>query len=75
MSCDMKTPNTGAEGMLPKMDGKLTLWNEKSLCLSYSLISSFPLPSTSKCRSRYETDFAVSVVYIYIAETEIKGSG
>ena len=29
MSCDMNTTYAGAEGMLPKMKGKLTILNEK----------------------------------------------
>ena len=48
--------------ILPKMKGKLTILNEKSSPLLYSLVNSFPLPSISKCRTRYEADFKVSVV-------------
>ena len=60
----METPYTGAEGMLPRMKGDLTIRNEKSLRLSYSLVNIFPLPSISKCRSGYETDFNVcSILY------------
>ena len=48
--------------VLSQKKGKLTIRNEKSSRLSYSLVNGFPLPSISKCRSRYETDFTVSVV-------------
>ena len=57
-----KTPNTGAEGVLLKMKGKLTIRNERSSLLSYNLFNSFPLPSISKRRSRYEADYTLSVV-------------
>ena len=63
MSCHMKTPYRGADGMLPQMKGKLTILNENALRLSYTLVSSFPLPPISKCRSRSEADFTVSVVF------------
>ena len=35
MSCDMKNPYVGAEGMLSQMKGMLTIWNEKSSRLKY----------------------------------------
>ena len=41
---------------------KMTIRNEKSLCLSYSLVNSFPFSSMSKRRSRYENDFIVSTL-------------
>ena len=63
---DIKTPYTGVEGMLPQMKGTLTILNEKSPCLSLSLVNSFPLLSISKCRSSYEADFTVSVVSFYV---------
>ena len=31
MSCDIKTPFAGPEGMLPQMKGKLTILHEKSI--------------------------------------------
>ena len=40
MSCDMKTPFAGTEGMLSQTE-KLTIRNEKSSRLSYSLVNSF----------------------------------
>ena len=62
MSCVTKTPYAGADGMIPQMKGKFILRNEKSSPLSYSLGNSFPLQSISKCRSKYEAEFTVSVV-------------
>ena len=45
MNCDMKIPYAGAEGILPdiQMKGSLTIQNEKSSLLSFSLDNSFSL--------------------------------
>ena len=59
----MKTSYADAEEILPEMKGKLTIRNEKSSHLSYSLVSGFSLPSTLKYRSRYDAYFTGSVVY------------
>ena len=60
----MKAPYAGAEEMLPQMNRKLIIRNEKSSRFSNNVINSFPLPPISKCRSRYEADFTVSVSVI-----------
>ena len=47
------------------LSGQKRIQDEKSSCLSYNLVNSFPLLSISKCRSGHETEFTVSVVGLF----------
>jgi hypothetical protein len=45
------------------MNGKFTMGKLKSSLLSYNFVLNRPSLSISRCRSRYEADVSVSVVY------------
>ena len=72
MGCDMKIPYASAEGMLPQMKGKLTVRNEKSLCLIDQYVKKIKQRHKSLYSNMKEYKF---VVIIFIARTMKSTSG
>ena len=60
---EIYTPYAGAAGILLHINGKFTMRKLKSSLLSSNFVLNRPSLSISRCRSRYETDLSVTVVF------------
>ena len=61
MSCDIKTPYAGDNGILPHKKGKFVVGKIKSSLLSYIFSDKFPLLSVSRNKSKYEVELEDSL--------------
>ena len=63
VSTENITPYAGAAEIFPYVNGKFTMGILKSSLLSQSFVLNWSSLSITRCRSRYESELAVSVVF------------